>query len=89
MSSNVFAQINVVEPYVPPTKIPRPKSARKHKSEMNFQKIANTYPTIVCIKYIGKYYTLLYVFYVSRTKGDNSGGYYVLKMLNNYVQQDC
>ena len=39
--------MDAVEPYVPPTKIPRPKFAGKHKSETNFQKFSNTYPTIV------------------------------------------
>ena len=39
--------MNAVEPYVPPTKISRPKFVGKHKSETNFQKFSNTYPTIV------------------------------------------
>jgi len=39
--------MDAAEPYVPPTKIPRPKFTGKHKSKMNFQKISNTYPMIV------------------------------------------
>jgi hypothetical protein len=50
LSNNVFIYMDEVEPYVPPTKIPRPKCAGKHKSEMNFQKFSNTYSTIVGIR---------------------------------------
>jgi hypothetical protein len=39
--------MDVVELYVSPKKIPRPKLAGKHNSETSFQKISNTYPTIV------------------------------------------
>ena len=39
--------MDVGEPYVPPTKIPRPKFTGKHKSKTDFQKFSNTYPMIV------------------------------------------
>jgi hypothetical protein len=41
--------MDVVEPYIPPTKIPRPKFDGKHNSETSFQKVSNTYPTIVIL----------------------------------------
>ena len=39
--------MDIVEPYGPPKKLPRPKFVGKHNSETSFQKISNTYPTIV------------------------------------------
>jgi len=47
MSNYFFEWVDVKEAYVPSTESRRVRLTGKYKSKMIFQKISNTYPTIV------------------------------------------